>query len=73
MSITVLPFTKSITFMSIRVLLFTKWVTLMSVTIQLSREGVTIDGVWIDDSVYWTVTDRNYKQLYNTLTDLHNL
>jgi hypothetical protein len=23
--------------------------------------SVTIDGVWIDDRIYWTLTDRNYK------------
>jgi hypothetical protein len=27
----------------------------------LSRVWVTTDGVWIGDSIYWPLTDHNYK------------
>jgi hypothetical protein len=30
----------------------------------LSRVWVTTDGVWIGDSIYWPLTDRNYKWLW---------
>jgi hypothetical protein len=36
----------------------------------LSRDSVTVDGVWIRNRIYWTITERNYKNQDN-LTQIH--
>jgi hypothetical protein len=40
-----------------------------SVCLILSRSVcVTIEGVWIGEYIYWTLTDRNYTNNYNTIS-----
>jgi hypothetical protein len=37
-------------------------------SILLSCVWVTVDGVWIDDQIQWTLTDRNYSAITNSRT-----